>query len=309
MADETHDAEDWGRRSKVALDDLPHADPIAYLGTRRHPIGAPPTTHDIAPATPSMHEHAHAATKSHLSRRILATAIGFAIVIPMAVSLSTTEDRGDRVGPAAPRATEPAEQPARTAVAAPAQVAPSELPPGGLSESLPEAEPPVSTERSVADWSSTPRETSTDATDVSQTEPAVAATEPRAPMARAAARPSASVGVVPAAGAKSVTVGHSAPPQKNRSVGSFATPFDFTEAMNAIAARHVGPAQCGLEAVGPTSVALTFAPSGHATRAVIENGALRGTDAGSCVAMQLRGVKIAPFDGGAATVRTTVLLR
>jgi hypothetical protein len=54
---------------------------------------------------------------------------------------------------------------------------------------------------------------------------------------------------------------------------------------------------------------VTFAPSGDATRATVEEGPLRGTPAGSCVALRLRRIHLAPFDGRLATVRTTLVLR
>jgi hypothetical protein len=87
------------------------------------------------------------------------------------------------------------------------------------------------------------------------------------------------------------------------------TTLDFAAAMSAVAAMKIGPAQCGPDAVGAAAVAVTFAPSGQAVRAVLQDGPLRGTETGSCVALRLRNVRIAPFEGDAATVRTTVLLR
>ncbi|HEX4337867.1 MAG TPA: hypothetical protein VH062_18285 [Polyangiaceae bacterium] len=292
MANGTNDAETGGRRSRIRTDELPQADPIAYLGTERHPISVPPTTHDIEPVAESMRGGAETATKSHVSRRVLATAIGFAIVIPMAVSLSTSDDvaRAPATGTAARAAAPPRE---------PVQAVPADLPPGGVTEStVPEAEPPMTADRAVADWTSTPQNPATDATDVSR-------------MGKAAATVrSVSAGPALAAEAHAVPVRVAVPrPATHRSVGAFATPFDFTAAMNAVAARNVGPAQCGLEAVGATPVAITFAPNGHATRAVVENGPLRGTAAGSCVALRLRDTQIAPFDGDAATIRTNVMLR
>ena len=288
MADEKNDgAEAWGRRSHVRLDDLPRADPIAYLGTERHPLSVPPTTHDVVPSA-SLEKGTEAATRAHASRRLLATAIGLAIVLPMAVRLSSTDD----VAPA-PSAGDSRFTPAREQGA---QAAPADLPPGGIFESaLPEAEPKMSSERSVADWTTAPQMPAGDTAvaDAPREEPRAAVPALRRTDSSTPARETPL----------------RSPATKARSVGSFGAPFDFTAAMNAVAATSVGPVQCGPDAIGPTPVEITFAPSGHATRAVIQNGPLRGSDAGSCVARSLRRVQIAPFSGDAATVHTTVLLR
>ncbi|MFO0593210.1 MAG: hypothetical protein U0441_37045 [Polyangiaceae bacterium] len=56
------------------------------------------------------------------------------------------------------------------------------------------------------------------------------------------------------------------------------------------------------------SVSVTFAPSGHATRATIDGGPHRGTAIGSCIAQQLRNATIAPFEGEAVTIHKTIHL-
>jgi len=78
--------------------------------------------------------------------------------------------------------------------------------------------------------------------------------------------------------------------------------------MNAVSALNIGRAQCGPDASGAVTAAVTFSPTGQATRAVIEDGPLRGTATGSCVARELRNVQIAPFTGDSATIRTTIFL-
>jgi hypothetical protein len=100
-----------------------------------------------------------------------------------------------------------------------------------------------------------------------------------------------------------------APPRKDVSRSGVPTTLNFDAAMSAVAAMSIGPAQCGPEAVGLVPAAVTFAPSGQAVRAVIEDGPLRGTTTGSCVALRLRSARIAPFEGSPATVRTTVMMR
>jgi predicted Zn finger-like uncharacterized protein len=57
---------------------------------------------------------------------------------------------------------------------------------------------------------------------------------------------------------------------------------------------------------GTARVAVTFAPNGHVTNAVIESGPFVGTTAGSCVASKFRAAKVPPFSGDAVLVRKTV---
>lgn len=57
------------------------------------------------------------------------------------------------------------------------------------------------------------------------------------------------------------------------------------------------------------AVAVTFAPSGQAIRATIEGGPHRGTAAGSCIAQRLRSATVAPFEGPAVTIRTSITVR
>ncbi len=57
------------------------------------------------------------------------------------------------------------------------------------------------------------------------------------------------------------------------------------------------------------AVSVTFGPSGHATRAIIEGGPHRGTAVGSCIAQRLRSAAVAPFEGPAVTIRTSISAR
>jgi len=315
MAEKDDDAgatEAWGRRSRVPLEELPQADPIAYLGTKRHPVSIPPTTASIPPTThdlepsPSMEKGAGAATKSHLSRRIAAAALGLAIILPMAVSLSSSDDVAN--APATRSSIPPPRSPVEHARQN-AQLVPTDLPPGGVTEApLHEAEQPLSSQQSVADWKQpasvpTASDRNTPMTE-STSELARSSAEREQPDSAPTARSGQPAEIKAPAGAAARRG-----PRPVRAVAA-AKPFDFTAAMNAVAAASVGPAQCGEDAIGATAVSMTFAPSGEATRAVIENGPLRGTQTGSCVARELRRVRIAPFQGGdTATVRTSVLLR
>jgi hypothetical protein len=57
---------------------------------------------------------------------------------------------------------------------------------------------------------------------------------------------------------------------------------------------------------GTARVAVTFAPTGHVSNAVIESGPFVGTAAGSCVASKFRAAKVPPFSGDAVLVRKSV---
>jgi hypothetical protein len=57
---------------------------------------------------------------------------------------------------------------------------------------------------------------------------------------------------------------------------------------------------------GPARVAVTFAPSGTVTSAVVESGPLVGTSAGGCVAAKIRGIHVPAFTGDPVTVRKSV---
>ena len=306
--DEDGGTEAWGRRSQVRLEELPDVDPIAYLGTKRHPVSIPPTTRDVEPSALA---GADAAGKSHATRRVLATVVGFSIALPMVISLSSGDDV---VGVPATRASAglaaASAEPGR-------ESAPRDLPPGGVTDGmvLPESAVPLQSSDDVAENASpVPGGTANDG--VAPDSPRTESPELRGAGAgheRAVSRESS--GADDAANAPAVLISRASVPdrgpasKRGSAVNAFPTPFDFGAAMDAVARTPVGPEQCGPEAVGAASVAIRFSPSGHATRAVVESGPLRGTEAGSCVARELGKVRIAPFDGDAATVRTSIRLR
>jgi hypothetical protein len=330
MAEKDDDAtEAWERRSPVRLEELPQADPIAYLGTERHPVSIPPTTASIPPTTASippttasippttasipptshdlepsasMEEGAGAATKSHLSRRLAAAALGLAIILPMAVSLSSSDDVAR--APATRSSIAPPKSPAEHARQN-AQVIPTDLPPGGVTDvPLHESEPPLSSQQSVADWKQPATVPTAGERHTTQN---ASMSESRSSGEQPASVSTALPGREPADVKPAVAVRRDA---TRRHALAATRPFDFTGAMNAVTDARVGPAQCGPDAIGATAVAITFAPSGEATHAIVESGPLLGTEAGSCVARELRNVRIQPFDGAdMATVRTSVLLR
>ena len=285
------DAGDAGRRtpeSRVRYEDLPHADPIAFLGTDRHPLSAPPTSHDVEPPI-----HDDVLPRSRWKRRAIATALGAALVLPIVASFSSDESTAPQFT-SKPMTEAPPTEPGQAAAIA----VPQDLPPGGLSEGA-SPERAMSEERSVADW-----------------------TDARQP------RDGSGVvtGPVAGPGQPSLDESRSAEPKKAEGIRNVSSPralasrrfdprpgvpttLDFAAAMSAVASMSIGPEQCGPDAVGDAAVAVTFVPSGQAVRAVIEGGPLRGTATGSCVALRLRHVRIEPFEGEAATVRTTIMLR
>jgi len=57
---------------------------------------------------------------------------------------------------------------------------------------------------------------------------------------------------------------------------------------------------------GAARVAVTFAPNGSVTSAVIESGPFVGTPAGTCVASKFRAVRVPPFTGDEVIVHKTV---
>jgi hypothetical protein len=86
--------------------------------------------------------------------------------------------------------------------------------------------------------------------------------------------------------------------------------FDRKAAAEAIRAAADRAAACGntgrREA---TRIAVTFAPSGRATTAVIEgDSSVRGTPLGSCVAREMRNARVPPFSGGLVTVHSSLSL-
>jgi len=85
--------------------------------------------------------------------------------------------------------------------------------------------------------------------------------------------------------------------------------FDAAAALSSIRSVGARSDECGTKAVGSVNVLVTFAPSGEATTAEIEDGPLRGTQAGGCVARHLRNAHVAEFDGERETVRTSIVLR
>jgi hypothetical protein len=286
------DAGETGRRareSRVRYEDLPHADPIAFLGTDRHPLSAPPTSHDVEPPI-----HDDVLPRSRWTRRAIATAVGAALVLPIVASFSSDESTVPQFT-SKPMTEAPPIEPGRAAAIA----APQDLPPGGLSEGA-SSEHAMSEERSVADW-----------TDARQprdgygviTGPELGTGGPSVDESPRSVEPKKAEGVRPVSAPRAVS------PRRFASRPGVPTTLDFAAAMGAVASMSIGPKQCGPDAVGDAVVAVTFVPSGQAVRAVIEDGPLRGTATGSCVALRLRNVRIEPFEGEAATVRTRIALR
>jgi hypothetical protein len=81
------------------------------------------------------------------------------------------------------------------------------------------------------------------------------------------------------------------------------TPFDRRAAFVALDAAGQRAQACKpANTVGATRVAVTFAPTGKVTTAVVEGPPFAGTRVGGCIAAMLREAAISPFSGGAVTV-------
>jgi hypothetical protein len=89
-----------------------------------------------------------------------------------------------------------------------------------------------------------------------------------------------------------------------------AQPFDPADARRALAAAAIAADRRCANWSEPqaTPVAVTFAPSGHVTTALVTGGPLLGTAAGSCVAQALHGATVSPFEGELVTIRQTITL-
>ena len=84
--------------------------------------------------------------------------------------------------------------------------------------------------------------------------------------------------------------------------------FDRSSALSVIRTIGACLAECGPGAVGSMNVVVTFAPSGEATNAALEDGPLQGTPEGSCVTRHLRDARVPGFGGGQETVRTALVI-
>jgi hypothetical protein len=88
-------------------------------------------------------------------------------------------------------------------------------------------------------------------------------------------------------------------------------PFDPAVARAAVAAAASRAGACSDgSSKGAARVAVTFASSGRATRALLDyNSPLAGTGVGSCIARTMSGAQMPPFEGGPVTVTRTVQAR
>ena len=86
--------------------------------------------------------------------------------------------------------------------------------------------------------------------------------------------------------------------------------FDKTAAAAALAAAAADAASCKAEGdpSGVARVAVTFAPSGRVTSAVVSGPPFAGTTTGGCIARKLRGASVPPFDGSPVIVNRTVTI-
>jgi hypothetical protein len=100
-----------------------------------------------------------------------------------------------------------------------------------------------------------------------------------------------------------------APDEDNAEPPKIARAFDRDEASASLSAVAGGAVACRGDAPsGFAKVAVTFAPSGRVTTAVVD-GPFAGTPTGGCIARTFRGARVHPFDGSLVTVRKTVILK
>lgn len=85
--------------------------------------------------------------------------------------------------------------------------------------------------------------------------------------------------------------------------GVVAPAFDSAAATAALSGLSASVQSCGDNAGGTARVAVTFAPSGRVTQAVVEGAPYAGTPAGGCIAAKARAASIPAFSGAPVTVR------
>lgn len=86
------------------------------------------------------------------------------------------------------------------------------------------------------------------------------------------------------------------------------TPFSRDSALSALSVAATSAARCRSTEgpFGTARVAVTFAPNGNVTTAVVEGPPFAGTPVGSCIALTFREARVSPFSGAPVTVRKSV---
>jgi hypothetical protein len=107
-----------------------------------------------------------------------------------------------------------------------------------------------------------------------------------------------------ATSSRAVTGASAAPPLGDAPVDQAA----IKVAVNQAADRATSCKQVG-DPTGAAAVVVTFAPSGRATRAVVNGPPFAGTQTGGCIASAMRTASIPPFSGDLVNVRKTVVIQ
>jgi hypothetical protein len=90
-------------------------------------------------------------------------------------------------------------------------------------------------------------------------------------------------------------------------VPAMIVPFDRVAALAALDAAAQRAQACKpADTLGATRVAVTFAPTGKVTTAVVEGPPFAGTRVGGCIAAMLRDATIPPFSGDTVTVHRSL---
>lgn len=86
------------------------------------------------------------------------------------------------------------------------------------------------------------------------------------------------------------------------------TPFSRDAALSALSSAAASASRCRSNEgpFGAARIAVTFAPSGQATTAVVEGPPFAGTPVGSCIARAFREARVTPFSGAPVTVRKSM---
>jgi len=88
------------------------------------------------------------------------------------------------------------------------------------------------------------------------------------------------------------------------------TPFDRDSARSALSDAAKAATRCRSDSgpFGSARVAVTFAPNGQTTTAIVQGPPFAGTPVGSCIARTFREARVSPFSGAPVTVRTSVTI-
>lgn len=227
---------------------------------------------------------------------LIVSVTGWAVLRARSEGSETTEETTTQA-----RAPEPAPAPTRSPQATKAEP-PSEpsAAPEPAEEAEPEPAPAVAPQKaSPAAPSPSPQSAGPAA---ASSPPSPARTPPPSPEPREATGAATDKAGKPTAKAE---------PKPEQEEVELAGPFDKAAAAAALRAAAAQAGSCRKEGdpTGQANVRVTFAPSGRATRAVVNGPPFAGTATGGCIAATLRKARIPPFSGAHVSVTKTLIIR